>query len=132
MATARDEGSATVWVLGLAVLLVGCAWVTLLVTTAAGVRHRAEAAADLAALAAAAAAQDGRAPCEAAAEVASANGGRVVSCLLAADQSVLVRVVVDVPPALARWADTSVSATARAGVAGGAGRGPPRTARAAR
>jgi secretion/DNA translocation related TadE-like protein len=75
-----EGGSATV--LGLAVIglvvLVGVLLVTLLAAVA--VRIEAETAADAAALAAVVAAIDGRSPAASAAEVAAANGARLVRC----------------------------------------------------
>jgi secretion/DNA translocation related TadE-like protein len=81
--TPRDRGSATVWVLasGLAILLLAvavAAWVGALLA-----RHRAETAADLAALAAAGQigyAADGGAVCDAARPIARSNGGSVLDC----------------------------------------------------
>lgn len=81
--TLGDRGSATVWVLacGLAILLLAVAaagWVAALLA-----RHRAETAADLAALAAAdriGFAADGEAVCEAARPIARSNGGSVLDC----------------------------------------------------
>jgi secretion/DNA translocation related TadE-like protein len=94
---AADRGSGTL-------LMLGPVAVGLLLAAAMGgygqavlARHRAEAAADLAALAAAAlwdAGQPGA--CPAALRVAGANGGRLVACRTAADGT--VRVAVAVPP----------------------------------
>jgi secretion/DNA translocation related TadE-like protein len=92
---ANDRGSATIWAaIGIsvitAVLLVG-----LHLGSAVLARHRAEAAADLAALAAAAVAVEGvDAACRRAAQVASGGGGTVTSCLLDRWDAV---VEVDVP-----------------------------------
>lgn len=89
----REQGSGTVLVLG----LVGVAVV--LVVTALGVgaalaaRHRAAAAADLAALAAI----DSGKRCSGAAQVAAINGARLASCEFSADGSVAVSVLVELP-----------------------------------
>lgn len=87
----NERGVATMWAVVLIVLLsllsclvVGMAGVT-------GARHRAETAADLAALAGAVAARDGGDACEAAATIAQANRGALVSCSVSG-QVVLVSV----------------------------------------
>ncbi|MFC5231840.1 Rv3654c family TadE-like protein [Pseudonocardia zijingensis] len=92
---ANDRGSATIWAaIGISVittvLLVG-----LHLGSAVLARHRAEAAADLAALAAAAVAVEGvDAACRRAAQIVAAGGGTVTSCLLDGWDAV---VEVDVP-----------------------------------
>lgn len=97
---ADDRGSATVWAaIGISVittvLLVG-----LHLGSAVVARHRAEAAADLAALAAAAVAVEGAdAACRRAAQLAAAGGGTVTSCLLDG-WDVVVEVDVGVPIAV--------------------------------
>lgn len=107
-----ERGSAvpfTVGVLGL-LLLVGAA---LGVASALFARHRtAEAAADLGALAAAAALQRGADPCRAAADLVSANAADLVSCDVSGDD-VLVTVRVEGP----RWLGQrgALTASARAG-----------------
>jgi secretion/DNA translocation related TadE-like protein len=113
-----DDGSASIWVLGCAALLAVVTAVAVLRGTAVLARHRAEGAADLAALAAAAHIGVDSAACAAAAAVAAANGARVQSCVLsqgtdARSGTVVVRVVlpVDLPGATVG----SVSASARAG-----------------
>lgn len=111
--TARDErGAATVLVtacLGL-LLLVGCA---LAVVAAMVTAHRtAQAAADLAALAGAAAVRDGGDPCGAAGAVAADNGGRLVRCSVAG-RDVTVEVAVSGPRWLGQRHD--LAAAARAG-----------------
>jgi secretion/DNA translocation related TadE-like protein len=80
-------------------------------------RHRAEAAADLAALAAAGqVARNGREACDRAADVAVETGGRVVLCRLQ-DRDALVEVEVSVHLAMAGTA--AVRGRARAGPATG-------------
>lgn len=77
----RDRGSATVWSLGLMGVLLALFAAALLMDRAVIARHRAGAAADLAALAAADHALDGApAACGLASGVASAQGAAVVSC----------------------------------------------------
>ncbi|GAC1327239.1 MAG: hypothetical protein NVSMB13_13320 [Mycobacteriales bacterium] len=79
--TDRDRGSATVWLLGLSLLLWTLTGAALLVGEAVVVRHRVEAAADLAALAAAERALAGARPaCAAAVQVASEAGAALVRC----------------------------------------------------
>jgi secretion/DNA translocation related TadE-like protein len=111
-----DVGSASVWVLAaaLAVLTVGVA--AMAVAAAISTRHRAESAADLAALAGAAAVRDGGDGCRAAARIATANRASVARCLVGADLSITVVVAVPLPQALRRWsASADVRAVARAG-----------------
>ena len=110
-----DAGSATIWLLALSLLTLAVAWVVLLVGVAIGVRHRVEAAADLSALAGAAAAQDGADGCAAAARTAQANAAELRACAVAADGSISVVVAVIDPPPLRRWAGGPVTAQARAG-----------------
>jgi secretion/DNA translocation related TadE-like protein len=80
-----DGGSGSIWLLGL-----GAALLVLLAAAASAggvvlARHRAEAAADLGALAGAAHAVEGtQAACAVAGRIVVANGGSLVSCRLAA------------------------------------------------
>jgi secretion/DNA translocation related TadE-like protein len=78
-----------------------------------GDRHRAETAADLAALAGAVAARDGSDACKAAAVIAQANRGELVSCDVS-NQEVLVSVSVSTARVLGTWQQVGV---ARAGPA---------------
>jgi secretion/DNA translocation related TadE-like protein len=110
----EERGSATVWVLALSGVLLSFAAAAVLIGTAVAARHRAEAAADLAALAAAGSAVSGTAdPCVAAASIASANGAVLESCTV--DPGAVVEIRVGVRVAMAslgvRWAH----AYARAG-----------------
>lgn len=109
-----ERGAATILVtacLGV-LLLVGCA---LAVVAAMVTAHRAaQAAADLAALAGATAAQRGDDPCSAAAAVAAANGARLAGCSAVAGD-VTVRVTVPGPRWLGQPHD--LAAEARAGPA---------------
>jgi secretion/DNA translocation related TadE-like protein len=82
-----DAGSASVWVLALAALVLALAVAVELRTVAVLARHRVEAAADLAALAAAGAIGTAAAPCAGAAEVAAANHGVLTACVLRVDAS---------------------------------------------
>ena len=78
-----DDGSATVWVLcaGLVIVLVAAAMA--IAGAAVVARHRAQAAADLAALAGALRALDGEpAACERAAEISTENGAQMTFCRL--------------------------------------------------
>lgn len=107
-----ERGTATVAVLALigVVLLVAVAAAAVL---GAVVAHRqAQAAADLAGLAGAVAAEQGGDPCAAAGDVALANRGVLTDCRVDGDD-VLVTVAVDLPGEVEVLAE--VSARARAG-----------------
>lgn len=80
-----EQGAATVLAAGLVGVL---ATVAVLVSALGGVvadQRRAESAADLAALAAAGAAQDGEDPCGSARSSAGRNGARLAACAVAGD-----------------------------------------------
>ena len=77
---AGDRGSATLWVLSGCVLLFLAGAVASARTEAVLARHRAETAADLAALAAATRLGTGGDPCAAAQPIAAANGARLAGC----------------------------------------------------
>lgn len=82
-AGARDRGSATVWAVVVATVLVAVFGGVLLLGQAVVSRHRAAAAADLAALAAAASWAHGpEAACATAIRVAVAQGARVTGCVV--------------------------------------------------
>lgn len=113
-----DRGSTSIWVLTASVLLLFVAVVGSVRAAAVVIRHRAESAADLAALAGAGRIGVDGDSCAAARSVAAANGARLVACRtdLAPDQrsgTVVTRVTLEVhlPLAGAR----SVVASARAG-----------------
>ncbi len=111
--THDERGAATVVAVALAGLL--CI-VCLAVAGAIGVvaaHRRAQAAADLAALAAATALQRGEDPCREAASIAEANGGLLTGCTPHDDLSVLVVVTVRGPTLAGQQA--LLRATARAG-----------------
>jgi secretion/DNA translocation related TadE-like protein len=111
-----ERGSATVWVLALSgvVAVVGVAAV--LVGVAVGVRHRAAAAADFAALAAASQAVQGLAGgCSRAAEIAAANGAELTNCTIGPEG--VAQVAVSVPVELGRLGRHAATARARAGPA---------------
>ena len=112
-----DRGSASIWVLGVAalVLLVGAALGAHDAATLA--RHRADTAADLSALAAAAQIGIGPAPCPEAARVAASNGARMDRCSVDLDpsgRSGTVEVTVSRGVRLAVIGNETVSSTARA------------------
>jgi secretion/DNA translocation related TadE-like protein len=110
-----DEGSATVWVVlaGLVLVIIGTAFA--LVGAATVARHRAQAAADLAALGAALLAWDGEATvCARAAELSAANGARLVACRL---DGLDVIVTVEVAPEVLAGVGAA-QASARAGPVG--------------
>jgi secretion/DNA translocation related TadE-like protein len=109
-----ERGSGTVWVLALAmaVTVVGVAAVA--VGAAVVARHRADAAADLAALAAASEAAAGRpAVCRAAERTAVVAGARLLRCAVTPDGIAVVRVAVRPAGSLGRFG--AATADARAG-----------------
>jgi secretion/DNA translocation related TadE-like protein len=118
----RDRGSVTVWAAALVALIwLGCS-AGLLYGGAVIGRHRAETAADLSALAAAARVPDG-APtaCRMAASIAARNGGALRSCrVLGGD----VEVAVSRPVSLAGLGVRTTIARARAGPVPGVGMPP--------
>lgn len=105
-----ERGAGTVLVLGLVAVVVILLTALTMLVRVTDARGRAQAAADLGALAAAAALQRGEEPCVVAARAVDANGARLVQCAVTAPE-VVVRADVDVGPAL------SASARARAGPA---------------
>jgi secretion/DNA translocation related TadE-like protein len=94
----HDRGSATVWAVAGVAVIMTVFLVGLHLGSAVIARHRAEAAADLAALAAAGVAVEGaEASCDRAGEVAAAMGGTITSCRLVGwDALVEVRVPTEV------------------------------------
>lgn len=122
----REEGGASVLVVAASGAVV--AVLTGALAVAATVRdvHRARAAADLAALAAAAGGADGGSvDCASALGVAARNGATLAACGALTDGSAVVTVSVPVVrsgPASA-WLPREVSARARAGMVDDAGRG---------
>jgi secretion/DNA translocation related TadE-like protein len=113
-----DRGAATVWVIGCGAVLFAITLVVVLRSLAVLARHRAESAADFAALAAAGRIGVGGDPCDAARQFAARNRAAVKTCSvsLAADGrsgTVFVRVMtsVDLPVVGQR----GVTASARAG-----------------
>lgn len=109
----RDRGSASLWLLAVGLVLVAAGVAGAAVGAARVGRHQARVAADLGALAGAARALDGPGPaCARAAELASGNGGRLVSCTVdGLDLQITVEVSVTPLPGLTRIARS----TARAG-----------------
>lgn len=113
----RDRGAAAVWVLACAAVMVAVAAVVVVRTLAVLGRHRAEAAADLAALAAAARIGIGGDPCAAAGRIAHENAASVRRCTVRLDPGgrsgdVVVRVAARVDLPLVGAA--AVTASARA------------------
>ncbi len=83
MTRSNDSGAVTVWVLCAGLVLVLVAAATALAGAAMAARHRAQAAADLAALAGALLAWDGEpAACDRAADISARNGAQLVACRL--------------------------------------------------
>ncbi len=108
-----DAGSGTVLVLGLVLVLASFTAVLTGVGVLVVTRHRADAAADLAALAAAVSAVEGSADaCAAAARTAAAAGVTVVACSLQGDEAV---VAVELLPPGQLAALGPARSTARAG-----------------
>ncbi len=119
MSPSAERGSASVWVLALAGVLALVGLAGALVAAAVTARHRATAAADLAALAAAGSAVEGHAdPCAAAAAVAEANGASLRSCTV--DPAAVADVAVGVPVELGPLGEREATARARAGPVTGA------------
>lgn len=109
-----DSGSGALWLLCACALTWAMAVAFLIVGTAVVARHRAVAAADLAALGAAERLLRGHPrPCEAAALVVASQGGRLAECVVDTDS---VRVVAEVRTDLARFELGPARAQARAGV----------------
>ncbi|GHE12142.1 Rv3654c family TadE-like protein [Klenkia taihuensis] len=109
-----ERGSATVWTTALAAVLALVGAAVVLVGAAVVARHRAGAAADLAALAAAAQAVRGDpGACATGAALAAANGAELVSCAVGPDA--VVRVEVSVPVRLGPLGLLAAGGRARAG-----------------
>ena len=122
----RDEGAATVWTLAVGLVTVVIAMAVAAAGTVIVARHRAQAAADLAALAGAARVMEGEeAACARAREIAFANGARLRSCRVTGWD---LTVSAEVSPAQVAAVAGSVTATARAGPA--TARPGPATSRA--
>jgi secretion/DNA translocation related TadE-like protein len=109
----RDRGSVTIWTAALAALIwLACSGAFLYGAAVTG-RHRAETAADLAALAAAVHVPDGEsAACAEASLTAARNGGTVRACRVVGDD---VEVAVSAPIRLGGFGVRTASALARAG-----------------
>lgn len=108
-----EQGSSTVIVAGLISLLCVIGTAVLVIGMARTARHQADAAADLAALAAASALlEGGAAPCAAAADIATRNGANLTGCTI---EGQTVRVAVSVPVNLGTWGLGEALARARAG-----------------
>lgn len=77
-----ERGSASVWVLGGCLLVLAIGWAGVIRAEAVFARHRAESAADLAALAAAGRIGVGGGECAAARAIAAVNGAKITRCSL--------------------------------------------------
>jgi secretion/DNA translocation related TadE-like protein len=107
-----ERGSGTVWMVALIAVVGVFSVFGLALGQAMTARHRAGAAADLAALAAADRALEGpRAACDRARVVAAAHGARLLDCALDGEVSD-VRVEIEVPAALVTLAPARVRARA--------------------
>ena len=114
MTPTAERGSATVWMVALAGVLAMLGTAAVLGGAAVVARHRATAAADLAALAAAGGAVTGSPdPCALAADVAAANGADLTGCGVSA--GAVVEIEVSVPVRLAGLGVHRAQARARAG-----------------
>jgi secretion/DNA translocation related TadE-like protein len=121
-----DRGVATVWAATAVAVLIAVLAAMLDLAGATAVRHRAEAAADLAALAAAGHVLDGgEAACARATAVATSGGARVVLCRLRGWEAL---VEVEVGVRLSLLGTTTVRGRARAGPVAA---GPPSSAQGA-
>jgi secretion/DNA translocation related TadE-like protein len=107
----RDRGSGTILAVGLCGAAAVAAVATATLGSAVTCRHRGEAAADLAALAAVDAEVSARPPCAVAAMVAEANGAHLSACRLSRDRAVRVTVLVGCPVG-ASWGRLPRSSTA--------------------
>lgn len=106
-----DGGSATIWTLAVGLVFVVAAMALALIASATVARHRAQAAADLAALAAALRALDGPIDaCARAAQISASNGASLVACRLDGFDAI---VTVEVAVGGAGWG--AAQASARAG-----------------
>src|SRR5215813_7297224 len=108
-----DRGSATVWLVGASAALATFSLVVVYATGAVLARHRAQAAADLGALAAATRALAGASTaCSDAAAVVVANGAAIVSCRIDGVDAIVTTTVKvrGAPPGIG-----AATATARAG-----------------
>lgn len=114
----RERGSASIWVIASCALLLAVAFAGTLRTAAVVARHRAESAADLAALAAAGQIGVSRDICLAAARIAAANGASVERCtpsLAPGGRGGAVTVWLSLPVRLPIVGSRQVAASARAG-----------------
>ena len=109
----RDRGSATLLAVAMVALVLAVFGGAVVVGTAVIARHRAQAAADLAALAAAGRLAAGQeTACGWAASLANAMNASVADCVV---HDLDVIVTVDVPVSLTRWGIGTARAAARAG-----------------
>ena len=115
----RDRGSVTIWAAALAGLVWLASSAALLYGSAVAGRHRAESAADLAALAAAEHVPDGpQAACAVAARIAARNGPSLRGCEVVGDE---VEVVVSRRVSVSGLGAFAAVARARAGPVGSVG-----------
>jgi secretion/DNA translocation related TadE-like protein len=122
-----ERGSASIWVITCCALLLAVAFASTMRATAVVARHRAESAADLAALAGAGQIGVSRGVCQAAARVATANGAAVHRCAVALDpsgRSGTVAIQLSLSARLPVVGTRQVVASARAGRDAVAGPGP--------
>jgi secretion/DNA translocation related TadE-like protein len=114
----REHGSGTIWVLATVLVVAAVGLAAVGVGAAVVARHRADSAADLAALAAASLAAEGRShACRSAERAAAIAGARLLRCTVAPDATVTVRVAVRPAGALERFGVAVADASA--------GRAPP-------
>ena len=116
--TSNDRGSASIWVIACALLVLAGGYLIAVRTTAVLLRHRVETAADLAALAGANRIGIDAESCEHARTIAVANSARLDACSTSVDplgRSGTVTVRVSTSASLPFVGPISVSASARAG-----------------
>ncbi len=110
---AADRGSGTIWIGATAVVLCVATLTVMLLGLAQTARHKANSAADLAALAAAQVlVNEAGSPCDVASGNAIANGARLVFCAVHGE---IVSVSVSVDVHFGRFGLGTATATARAG-----------------
>lgn len=108
-----ERGSGTIWIAAMAMTLCVVAVAVVLLGLAQTARHKANTAADLAALAAAQVLEDGTgSPCDIASSNAAANGARLAACAIDGE---IVSVSVSIDVQLGRLGLGTATATARAG-----------------
>lgn len=110
----RERGAATIWVLAASGLVLAVTYAVVLLASVQAARQRADAAADLAALAGARAQAEGADACATGRRVAAADQAQLDACDVAGPD-VAVTASVRLPPALRLYGGGVVRSRARAG-----------------